>query len=336
VSNDSDLISIILPVYNGERFLAQSIESCLSQTHKNLELIIINDYSTDASLSIAKHYEDLDSRVKVYSNTVNLRLPKSLNKGHEMASGAYITWTSDDNRFRESALENLLNHLKRHKADLVYAHCDVINNTGKITGFLNAKAADHLLFENVVGACFLYTKEIYAAVGYYNAQMVLIEDYDFWLRVAKQGIIKASDEILYEYRQHEDSLTSQIKNNQKINKAFKVSKRTMYQALLGLEELIAPTELLRFLENSTFDIIGAQKIFSSPVFFKDFYTFSNSFKGINAQHVVQMLIHRLVEFVLCNPELQQRSTLTYLYKSSPRSMLAIPLNRQLALVKKCI
>ena len=72
-------VSIILPVYNGEKYLALAIESILQQTYSNFELIIIDDCSTDKSNQIAKSYMKIDSRIKVYKNKKNKKLPKTLN-----------------------------------------------------------------------------------------------------------------------------------------------------------------------------------------------------------------------------------------------------------------
>lgn len=122
------LVSIVLPVYNGEKFLKQSIESVLKQTHKNLELIIVNDCSTDNSLSIANSFEKQDPRVKVISNQVNQKLPESLNIGFRNANGDYYTWTSDDNWYEPTAIEDMLNYLlEKNDKDMVCADMTVIH-----------------------------------------------------------------------------------------------------------------------------------------------------------------------------------------------------------------
>ena len=79
------LISIVLPVYNGEKYLRQSIESVLLQTYNNWELLIIDDGSTDTSASIANDYVIRDARVSYYKNPENIRLPKTLNRGFSIA-----------------------------------------------------------------------------------------------------------------------------------------------------------------------------------------------------------------------------------------------------------
>ena len=101
-------ISVILPSYNGERYLAQSIQSVIDQTETDWELIIVNDCSTDSTLEIATKFAKIDRRIKVISNEKNSKLPASLNEGFRRAKGKYLTWTSDDNYYKPDALKKLL------------------------------------------------------------------------------------------------------------------------------------------------------------------------------------------------------------------------------------
>ena len=97
-------VSIVLPTYNGEDYLRESIESVISQTFTDWELIIVNDCSTDSTPKIAEAYAAKDCRIRVIHNEKNQKLPNSLNIGFESASGDYLTWTSDDNIFHHEAL----------------------------------------------------------------------------------------------------------------------------------------------------------------------------------------------------------------------------------------
>jgi len=74
-------VSIVLPVYNGAKYLRESVDSCLAQTFSNWELIIVNDCSTDESSAIAEEYAAKDERIRVIHNETNLKLPASLNAG---------------------------------------------------------------------------------------------------------------------------------------------------------------------------------------------------------------------------------------------------------------
>lgn len=203
-------ISIILPVYNGEKYLSQSIESCLNQTFKNIELIIVNDCSTDNSLKIATQYAQKDARIKIINNIENQKLPASLNIGHNEAKGDFITWTSDDNFYEHDALERLLNSLLENEADIVYSNIFLIDNLGKRIREVRLLDLENLIFGNVIGSCFLYRQNVFKKNKGYNENLFLIEDYDFWLRAILHSKYYKLDQFLYNYRKHEDSLTNQI------------------------------------------------------------------------------------------------------------------------------
>src|SRR5262245_43666619 len=111
---DSPLVSIVLPTYNGSRFIQKSIESCLHQTYRRIELIIVNDCSTDETPAIIEEYAKGDSRVRIIHNATNQKLPLSLNIGFAAAKGEYFTWTSDDNYYAPNAIEKMVDVLQQH------------------------------------------------------------------------------------------------------------------------------------------------------------------------------------------------------------------------------
>ena len=204
------LISIILPVYNGANFLEQSIESCLTQTHQNIELIIVNDCSTDDSLTIAGKYQKKDSRVKIINNIINKKLPASLNLGHAAATGSFITWTSHDNWYAPDALQQLLSILKNNNAGVAYSNVNIVNTDGSVARKHTFPNPANILFGNVIGSCFLYRKAVFETVGGYDENLFLLEDYDFWLKATLNFKFVKLKKFLYNYRKHSDSLTAQI------------------------------------------------------------------------------------------------------------------------------
>lgn len=202
------LVSVIMPVFNGERYLRYSIDSILSQTYKNLELIIVNDCSTDGSLDIMKDYEKKDERVRVFCNERNLKLPATLNVGFSHAKGDYFTWTSDDNMYKENALEVLVNELESNKESVMaYASCETVDDNGKVVGRAYSSEPRNLILGDVFGACFLYTAEVAKKTGPYDTDLFLAEDYDYWIRIYRNGNIRYINEDLYFYRLHEASLS---------------------------------------------------------------------------------------------------------------------------------
>ncbi|MDC9723071.1 MAG: glycosyltransferase [Urechidicola sp.] len=206
----NEIISIILPVYNGELFLSEAIESCLNQSCQNFELIIVNDCSTDGSLSIAKSYAAKDSRIIIIDNKENKKLPESLNIGHKKAVGEYITWTSDDNILKNNFLKVLVTSLKKNKADIVYSNYDIILADGSLKRTHDAGPTEHLVFGNKVGASFLYKKEVFDKLSGYDDSLFLLEDYDFWLRASIRFKFFHVNDNLYQYRLHESSLTHKV------------------------------------------------------------------------------------------------------------------------------
>lgn len=213
----SKLVSIVLPVYNGAKYLRESIDSVVAQTYTNWELLIVDDCSTDETAEISKEYAQKDSRIKYFLNEVNLRLPKNLNKGFSLAGGEYLTWTSDDNIFKPQALEKMVEALETDKeAQFVYASCRIIDDCGKEIEYIMVDnlGVKKIVGSNPVGACFLYTREVYETVGEYNHELVLVEDFDYWQRIFMKFKVAAITEILYYYRMHSDNLTNTMKKDQ--------------------------------------------------------------------------------------------------------------------------
>lgn len=203
------MISIILPTYNGERYIREAIDSVLMQTYQDWEMIVIDDHSTDRTNEIVQSYVDHDKRIKLHRNQQNMRLPTSLNIGFSKAKGDYLTWTSDDNVFKPEALQVLVEALTDDpKIGLVFAAMDYIDNEGKLTGHTQAVLSkDELFYKNIVGASFMYTRKVYEMIGDYDTHKFLVEDYDYWIRIARKFDIQYVKKSLYLYRQHGGSLT---------------------------------------------------------------------------------------------------------------------------------
>lgn len=201
------VVSIVMPVYNGEKYLKQSITSVINQTFKDWNLIIVDDCSTDSSPKIMNEYAKSDNRIQVIHNKVNSKIPASLNNGFEKASGRYYTWTSDDNIYEHDAIEKMVNYLDEHiDIGLVYSNMRFIDEEGSETGIYESKPED-IFSNNCVGACFMYRSDIAKEAGKYSADWFLVEDYEYWLRIRNISKIGHIDELLYKYRRHEKSLS---------------------------------------------------------------------------------------------------------------------------------
>jgi len=205
------MISVVLPTYNGQQYIEKSIMSILEQSYTDFELIVIDDCSQDNTWDLLQKMAKTDSRIRIYQNKVNQKLPKSLNIGFSYAQGDYYTWTSDDNIYKKNAFEKMMRIFKEDsEADIVYALFDLINEKGEIFGTVDAETCDskRIYEKNPIGACFLYKKEVHEKLNGYDVNKFLVEDYDFWLRANRYFNYRLIEEVLYEYRCHNGSLTA--------------------------------------------------------------------------------------------------------------------------------
>lgn len=204
------LVSIVLPTYNGERYLAESIDSCLKQTYHNWELIIVDDRSTDSTPAIIARYVARDSRIRSIRQRVNSKLPAALNAGFRDSRGSLLTWTSDDNTYDAEALQVFVGVLTAcPEVDFVYSDVKDIDEQGRFLRIWKMDVPEVLRKRNCIGACFMYRRRVYDSIGDYRPDMFLIEDYEYWLRAAKCFQMRyLADVAPYNYRQHSASLTA--------------------------------------------------------------------------------------------------------------------------------
>ena len=235
------LVSIVLPSYNGAKYIAASIQSCLSLTFRDFELTIVNDCSSDDTLSIAEKYALQDARIRIISNKVNKKLPLSLNAGFEAARGRYHTWTSDDNIYAPDALEYLVSEMQNDpEAGFIYTNYTIIDENGKVTGKrifgdINEKFT---AFQGC-SACFLYKGELFQTLNGYNPSAFLIEDYDFFVRSFLETKVLYRDRTdLYFYREHQSSLTSRFGSS--VND---ISKFILERQMPKLEAKLPPAQI---------------------------------------------------------------------------------------------
>ena len=127
MSNQRDLVSIIIPVFNSEKFLKESLESVLNQTYKEIEVIAVNDGSTDKSEQIL---EEFSNDIIVCSQS-NQGLASALKTGIEKMKGNWFKWFSPDDILYSNAIEDLISNAKKLPNNtIVYSNWDIINENG--------------------------------------------------------------------------------------------------------------------------------------------------------------------------------------------------------------
>lgn len=204
------LVSIVLPTFNRCEMLPYALESILSQTYPNFEVIIVDDHSGDDTTEVAKTFTD--PRVTYLRNEQNMKLPRTLNRGFAAARGDYMTWTSDDNMYTENAIQKMVECARENQCDFVFADYFHFSESDPKTGAAldpeHVKLPDTLQLAecNQVGACFLYSRKVSEQIGDYDPELFLIEDYDYFIRTSKKFEMIHMAEPLYYFRRHDDSL----------------------------------------------------------------------------------------------------------------------------------
>ncbi len=210
-------VSVVLPVYNGNKYLRDAIDAVLRQTHRALELILVDDGSTDATPEIIDDYARRDPRIVRIRNRQNLGLPESLNVGFARATGELLTWTSADNIHEPEALETLVRFLCTWTdVDFVYSDTRRIDESGRVVEETSSRLPPWALEdENVVGSSFLFRREVHEALGGFRTDLKYVEDYEYWVRVSKRFRMMCLHRTLYSYRFHPESLTSRVRSERR-------------------------------------------------------------------------------------------------------------------------
>jgi GT2 family glycosyltransferase len=214
-------ISVIMPNYNGETYLEESINSILNQTFKDFEFIIIDDGSIDNSVRIIKKYLKKDNRIKLLINKKNLGIIQSLNKGLKIAKGDYIARMDSDDISLPSRLEIEYQYLKKNKdIFLVGTSYQIINEEGKKLFDIQTFFPSELVRKKLLKKCIIAHPTVMFhndGCWYYRDKAIYCEDYDLWLRLLQKGkkmvILK---EILLKYRVRKNSICNSKSKQQKL------------------------------------------------------------------------------------------------------------------------
>ena len=204
------MISIITPMFNAEKYIAYAIQSVLSQTYQDWEMIIVNDCSSDHSLEIAEQYAKTDLRIKILNLTRNTGIASARNVGIANATGSYIAFLDSDDIWAKDKLSLQLKYMYDNGYSFTYTSCKLIDESGapmhKILKVRSSVCYSELLKSNHI-AC----SSVMIDVNEINVSMPDLhhEDYATWLGILKKGYIAYGiDPALTIYRVRKSSLSA--------------------------------------------------------------------------------------------------------------------------------
>lgn len=206
--DNTPLISVIMPAYNAESFIKDSICSVLSQTYENWELLILDDCSTDRTVEIAKVFEESDPRIRLFINAKNVGVAKTRNMGFDLASGEWIALLDSDDIWHSQKLEKQLTLSQQTDAELLYTSYSLFSESAPDKAIYNVPGQisyESMLRENVIGCStvMLHKTVIDRFRFRYDAYH---EDYALWLELLRSGCAAAGcTDVLVDWRISESS-----------------------------------------------------------------------------------------------------------------------------------
>lgn len=205
-------VSVIMPCFNASRHIAEAIESVLVQTHGNLELIVINDASTDQSASVIESFRERDSRIRLIDLPRNTGGATARNIGIEAAKGRYIAFLDADDVWLPRKLELQIEFIKQSGASFVFSSYERITADGTSFGLFQIQDCKvnykQLLKRNTIG-CLTVVYDAFSLGKIYLPMIKKRQDYALWLRILRSGTeAHGQSLVLAKYRVHDNSLTA--------------------------------------------------------------------------------------------------------------------------------
>lgn len=221
IASNSPALSVVLPVYNGEKYVAETIESVLNQTFTDFEFIIIDDGSTDNTAKITDAFAKKDKRI-VAVRQQNIGLVDTLNKGLNLAKAKYIARIDADDICLKQRFELQYNYMQQRPNLAVLGGCiNIMDESGKFIrkGIYPLKGQEMAKFivdgSPLAHPAVMLNKELVLKTGGYRKAFTHCEDYDLWLRLFDEGYqIENLPDVIINYRQNLSGISSKFREQQ--------------------------------------------------------------------------------------------------------------------------
>jgi teichuronic acid biosynthesis glycosyltransferase TuaG len=301
-----DLVSIIMPAYNAEKYIAASIESVLAQTYSDWELIVVDDGSTDSTATVVQEFATSDPRVR-YIFQENGRLGKARNTGISNSTGRLIAFLDSDDLWLPTKLEVQTRAMAENNADVVYSKsyvfCDeniddetqtLTSSAGKFSG---PDFFDSLIrYPQIPVLTVLFKRSALDRVGLFEEGKAYhgCEDYDLWLRLARAGLVfYGMPDILARYRRHGTAMTAMRSNMFKLT--LLIVQRYIDQS--GLSELEKQRRLTGLYREVVSSLIDEGKISEAKQFVHELYLWNKNSIVTRLQKILISIWPRQFNFI---------------------------------------
>ena len=229
-TNNMPLVSIIIPMYNAEKYIGETIESVVAQTYKNYEILIVDDCSTDNSIALVKKLENEDKRIKVIESKINFGGPaKPRNIGVENSLGEYIAFLDADDLWETNKLEIQLNYMLEYNYNFTSTNTSNIDNKSnnidkkyRFIRFLKKRRKTFTLC-SLIKSSFIATSSVMLKKNIFtkfdeNKGFISVEDLYLWLQLFKREniVYKLIREPLVKYRILSTSISERDNHQQEI------------------------------------------------------------------------------------------------------------------------
>jgi glycosyltransferase involved in cell wall biosynthesis len=249
-ADKSPRVTVIIPAYNAIRYIAETMETVITQTYQDFEVLIVNDGSTDDTPNWVSQFCQQEAKVRMISQ-VNKGLPGARNTGIKESRGEYIAILDADDLWEPTKLQKQVDSLDSHpEAGLCYTWTALADSEGKATGRVVTSHAEGKVWQQLTeinfvccGSTPMIRRHCFETVGFFAEDLLFSEDWDMWLRIAAKYPFVVVKEPLIRYRQHSNNMT---KNCQKMLETSRV--------LIERNFASAPTELLH-LKNRSYGCI---------------------------------------------------------------------------------
>ena len=236
----SDLVSVVIPVYNSEKFLEECLDSILTQTYQNIEIIAVDDGSTDSSPDILERYSD---KINIISQK-NQGLASALNLGISQMKGSWFKWFSPDDVMYSNTIETLIDEAKNHPDNtIIYSNWNIIDDTGNILREFHESNYNELSEfdfnvrlldgQQINVNTTLIPATLFKKYGVRELDDPVAIDYDFFLRSAllHDAKFRLTSQPLVKYRIHSDQLS-----HKNISKTLNYISEIKDEILMKLDE----------------------------------------------------------------------------------------------------